>query len=133
MCNLNWKYKIDLKDPVIFQKIEKEYGVVIPDEFKMLIVNANAATPSKIHFMLGVDEKIVGSILSYNESDVDVDTVFAAMKVINCKEHLPFAIDPFGNYWCYSFSEHSVLFWDHETDEVSLVGLSIEKFLDLLY
>ena len=47
---------------------------------------------------------ILGGILSFNEEDEQegIDTVFSAMEAVNDNDLLPFAIDPFGNYICYS-------------------------------
>ena len=131
--DITWKYKIDLTDESVFSEIEKERGIVIHDDFKKFILEANAATPSKYNYMLGTTEKVVGAILSFNRNDVDVDTVYTALGAIEDKNLLPFAIDPFGNYLCYDLKESAVVFWNHESDVVASTKKSIEEFIDSLY
>ena len=36
--DITWKYKIDLTDESVFSEIEKERGIVIPDEFKKFMM-----------------------------------------------------------------------------------------------
>ena len=99
---MNWKYKIDVVNQNVFSDIEKKYGIVIAEELRALILTANAATPSKYNFMLGATERVVGAILSFNEGETDTDTVYTALSTMEDKTLVPFAIDPFGNYICYS-------------------------------
>lgn len=130
---MNWKYKIDVVNPNVFSNIEKKYGIVISEELRALILTANAATPSKYNFMLGTTEKVVGAILSFNEGETDTDTVYTAFSAIEDKALVPFAIDPFGNYICYSNKDNKVVFWNHETSEVSSTEKGLSEFLDSLY
>ena len=127
-----WKYKIDVEDKEIFPKIEKEYGVVLPIELKEFILENNAATPSKYNFMLGNTEKVIGAVLSFNYGELDTDTVFVAFSTIEDRTLIPFAIDPFGNYICYS-NNSKVVFWDHETSNVISTEKSLSEFLESLY
>ena len=131
--NMNWKYKIDVENQNVFSDIEKKYGVIISDELRALILMANAATPSKYNFMLGTAEKVLGAILSFNEGETDTDTVYAALSTMEDKSLVPFAIDPFGNYICYSNKDNKVVFWDHETNVVSSTEKGLSEFLNSLY
>ena len=131
--DITWKYKIELQDESVFSEIEKERGIIIPENLKELIVKANAATPSKYNFMIGTVEKVLGAILSFNKNEKDTDTVYTALKVIENKKLFPFAIDPFGNYICYNIDENEVVFWDHESDTVSSADKNLEQFLESLY
>ena len=130
---MNWKYKIDVANPNVFSDIEKKYGIVIAEELRALILTANAATPSKYNFMLGATERVVGAILSFNEGETDTDTVYTALSTMEDKALVPFAIDPFGNYICYSNKDNKVVFWDHETSVVSSTEKGLSEFLDSLY
>lgn len=132
-CNMEWKYKIELADRKVFSEIEKDRGIVFPSDLKKLIIEANAATPSKYRFMVGSDERVLGSVLSFNKDDTDADTVFTAFDGITEKELIPFGIDPFGNYICYSINDKKVVFHDHETGTVSSTDKSLKEFLDALY
>ena len=127
---MNWKYKIDVANPNVFSDIEKKYGIVISEELRVFILTTNAATPSKYNFMLGATERVLGAILSFNEGEMDTDTVYAALSVMEDKSLVPFAIDPFGNYLCSSNKDNKVVFWDHETSGISSTQKGLSEFID---
>lgn len=131
--NIVWKYKIELADKNVFGEIEKERGILIPEELKKLVIEANAATPDKYNFMVGPTERVFGAILSFNKNEEDTDTVFTALEVIDNKMLFPFAIDPFGNYICMNLTKKEVVFWNHETGDISSTGKSLEDLLNNLY
>ena len=116
-----------------FLKLKKKRHISFPNELKELIIEANAATPAKYNFMVGNVEKVLGAILSFNQNEADTDSVFVALSVISDTNLLPFGIDPFGNYICYSLKDKSVVFWDHETDNITDVSNSLSEFLESLY
>lgn len=131
--NIEWKYKIEVSNAIVFTEIEKERQISFPKDLKELIIEANAATPSKYNFMANNSEKVLGAILSFNRNEADTDSVFTALNAISDTNLMPFGIDPFGNYICYSLSNKSVVFWDHETDGIITVSESLSSFLDSLY
>ena len=128
-----WKYKIDLADKNIFDEIENERGIIIPDGLKKLINDENAATPDKYNFMVGSTERVFGALLSFNKNEEDTDTVFTALEAIEDKNLFPFAIDSFGNYICLELTTEDVVFWNHETGEVSSTHKGLQDLLDNLY
>lgn len=128
-----WKYKIDVADQKIFEELEQEQGIVIPEALKSLILEANAATPSKCHFVVEASEHILGAVLSFNRDEEDTDTIFTALTAVADKNLLPFAIDPFGNYICLDLKKGDVIFWDHETGNASIADTSLPDFLAGLY
>lgn len=130
---ITWKYKIDVVDMNIFTEIEKERNIVFPEELKNLILEANAATPSSYNFMVGNNERVLGAILSFNRDEGDADTVFSALSVISDSNLIPFGIDPFGNYICYSLKDNIIVFWDHETNRVDTTGKTLDAFIKALY
>lgn len=131
--NIVWKYKIDLADENVFSEIEKSREIKIPDAMKTLILEGNAATPEKYNFMVGSTERVFGAMLSFNKNENDTDTVYTALEVVDDKELLPFAIDPFGNYICLHLCSEEVVFWNHETGEVESTGKKLDDFLESLY
>ena len=135
MANIKWRFKIELKNENVFEKIEKKRNIKIPEALKSLIKEANAATPDTHRFLLQGNEMTLGGILSFNEEDEQegIDTVFSAMEAVNDNDLLPFAIDPFGNYICYSQSKGNVVCWNHEKLEVSDTGKTIGEFIADLY
>ena len=81
--SIEWKYKIDLSDNAISTLTEK-YGIYIPDDIVELLEKANAATPSKTKFMLKVDEKVLGAILSFNPGETEADSFESATQLLIC-------------------------------------------------
>lgn len=130
--DIEWKYKIELSDNAL-SDISSKYQVVIPDDLKKLLMIANAATPSKTRFMLKVDEKVLGAILSFNPNEKEADSFESAMNIGFEKNIVPFGIDPFGNYICYNTTDKSIMFFDHEEDSMEKVASSLEEFLGMLY
>lgn len=128
-----WKYKIDVADPNVFEEIASERKISFPTELKDFILNANAATPSNYNFMVGSNERVLGAILSFNRNESDTDTVFTALSVIDDSNLIPFGIDPFGNYICYSLKDNMVVFWDHETGAAYSTGKVLSAFIESLY
>ena len=130
--NIEWKYKIDLADNALSEMTSK-YQVVIPDDLKELLKVANAATPSKTRFMLKVDEKVFGAVLSFNPNEKEADSFESAMNIGFEKNILPFGIDSFGNYICYNTDNGSIVFFDHEEDNLEEAASTLEDFLNKLY
>lgn len=130
---ITWKYKIDVADINVFEEIEHERKICFPLELKNFILNTNAATPSRYNFMVGNNERVLGAILSFNHNESDTDSVFTALSVIDDHTLLPFGIDPFGNYICYSLKDNKIVFWDHETSRVDSTGKTLSEFIETLY
>ena len=130
---MEWKYKIDLSDENVFGVIEKERGVVLSDEFKSFIKEANAATPDKYTVVVGNAERVVGAIFSFNKNEQDVDSVFTGLAVVKDNNLIPFAVDPFGNYFCVNADSDEVLYWEHESQETVSSGKKLNDFIDSLY
>lgn len=131
--DITWKYMIEVSNTSVFEEIEKERRIPFPKELKEFILKTNAATPSKYNFMVGNDERVFGSVLSFNRNDSDTDSVFVALAAINDKNLIPFGIDPFGNYICYSINDNTIVFWNHETGNVVSTGDSLSDFISSLY
>ncbi len=130
--NINWKYKIDLVDDAIY-RMSNKYGVIIPNDLVKLLEVANGATPSKSKFMLKVDEKLLGAILSFNPDEHEADSFETAMIIDFDKNILPFAVDPFGNYICYNVNDGTIVFFDHEENSISIIATSLKDFMSMLY
>ena len=129
----NWKYKIDIKSASVFNEIEKQYRIKFADELREFITEHNGATPEKYHFMIENTEKVLGAVLSVNQGESDVDTIYSALSCIENSAIIPFAIDPFGNYICYSSATGMIVFWDHETNSVLSSEKNLTEFIDSLY
>lgn len=130
--NIEWKYKIDLEENAL-SEISSKYQIIIPDDLKVLLTVANAATPSKTRYMLRVDEKVFGAVLSFNPNEKEADSFESAMNIGFERNIIPFGIDPFGNYICYNTDNGNIMFFDHEEDNLEVIASTLEEFLDKLY
>ena len=130
--SIEWKYKVDLYEGAL-ERISNDYGVEIPDELAELLQKANGATPTKTKFMVNVDEKILGSILSFNLQESEADSFEVAMKSGFARNIIPFGIDPFGNYICYNTDNKNIIFFDHEENSGTIITNGLQKFIDMLY
>lgn len=130
---LIWKYKIDVEDANVFEKIGEKRGIIFPEDLKKFILECNAATPSKYCFMIGNNERVFGAVLSFNLNETEAESVFDVLPIIVDKNLIPFGVDPFGNYICYAVREKEIVFWDHETDKVISTGKILKDFIKELY
>ncbi len=131
--SIKWKYKIELRNKAVFKEIEEERNISFPKDLKDFVIEANAATPDKYKVMVGSDERVLGAVLSFNRDDEDVDTAFTAFEAINDVKLIPFAIDSFGNYFCYETDSKKIVFWNHENDKVTSSECDLKTFIDSLY
>lgn len=130
---LIWKYKIDVEDANVFEKIGENRGIIFPEDLKKFILECNAATPSKYCFMVGNNERVFGAVLSFNLNETEAESVFDVLPIIVDKNLIPFGVDPFGNYICYAVREKEIVFWDHETGKVISTGKILKDFIKELY
>lgn len=128
-----WKYKIELVDEKCFEKYEKEYGIVIPSELKDFIKDNNAASPNMDCIMFNGQERVVDSILSFNSTEDEATTFLEVYNLMEKKSNIPFAADPFGNYFYYSAESQKIGFYEHEEEAYSISEYSFSDFIDSLY
>ena len=128
-----WKFKIDIKDEGVFDKIAEEYNFIFPDDLKKFILNHNAASPEKKYVVIEGAERVYDETLSYNKDEIEASTFISAMKSIENVEYLPFAKDPFGNYFCYSIVTDKISFYDQDEGDFTNTDYSLDDFISALY
>lgn len=128
-----WKYKIALDDEKCFDKYEKEYDVVFPLELRNFILENNAASPNRDCIMIGDKERVVDTILSFNEYEEEATTFSDVYKIMENKKAIPFAADPFGNYYCYLTDIGRICFYDHEESVYYPTEYTLARFIEALY
>ncbi len=131
--SMNWNYKIDLKDEKVFNTIESEYSCKFPTDLKKFIIEHNAATPDANCVDINGIERVYDETLSYNQEETDASTFTSASKAVGSHLYIPFAKDPFGNYFCYSVKTKTIAFYSHEEQEVDDTDLSLKEFIDSLH
>ena len=130
---MEWKYKIDLEDERCFDKYEKECGFSFPMELKKFIIENNAASPNKKCVVFAGKERVLDYLISFNENEDESITFREAYKSIGKKDIIPFASDPFGNYFYYFLDGNKIGFYDHEELLFIESQYSLSEFLNALY
>ena len=126
---LEWKYVAPLdKDQVA--KIEAHFGFSLPEDYKASLETCNRGKPTLERFDTEREKECV---LDYM---VDLEATIAIAQAIPPDNLIPIATDPFGNFIAFKISDgriDSVVFWDHERDEISNLSGSFTEFLAKLY
>ena len=130
--NNKWLFKIDLNDITVIDEYEKEYDVVFPTVLRSFIIDTNAASPMKNSVDINGVERVYVGTLSFNRYEEDASTFISAMKAIGDKGYLPFAKDPFGNYFCYRSENGTVSFYNHEEDSIDNSNIGFDEFVEAL-
>ncbi|MBO5609068.1 MAG: SMI1/KNR4 family protein [Eubacterium sp.] len=128
-----WNFKIDLENDEVFKAIGEKYGVEFPEALKEFIIQNNAASPDADCIVIDGIERVYGETLSFNEEETEASTFNDAKFAVEDNQYLPFAIDPFGNYFCYSLTTDTIVFYDCEENTYSDSNLNLNEFIRRLY
>ena len=128
-----WLFKIELKDKTIFKKYERDYNIIFPSELEAFVLNNNASSPEQNAVDFNGVERIYDETLSFNLCDEEASTFNSAMKAVNCEDCLPFAKDPFGDYFCYNLENETVSFYNHEEDRIEKSDIGFHQFIEMLH
>lgn len=135
MNNITWKRVKKLRDSNSIAEFEKEYGIIIPDNFKEIIINSNSGRPSlDIVRTLDGREIEVKALLSFNKDDVEnIYNVIDYFKEQFNGRILPIATEPSGDYFCIDITSNSIFYWQSEGEKLTFIANNLEEFLDSLY
>ena len=112
---------------------EKEFhSRKISPKLRAFIRETNASTPNKCRIMIDKHERVFGKVLSFNKNEIAIDQVYSALTTIDNKRFMPFAIDPFGYYYCLKQYD-VVVSWEHEKNEIISTKMTLDDFLGSLY
>ena len=128
-----WNYKIDLKTLDVFDLVEKEYDIDFPNDLKTFIVEHNAASPDQYCVDVCGIERVYSETLSFNMEEPDATTFLSIKDAIKDRNYIPFALDPFGNFFCYSIKDSEISFYNHEEESFDNTGKSLDDFILSLY
>lgn len=129
----NWNYKINLKDESVFNSIAKAYSCEFPSELKEFIIEHNASTPDANCVDINGIERVYDETLSFNDEETEASTFASASEAVDSHLYIPFAKDPFGNYFCYSIEKNTISFYSHEEQEMDDTNMRLEEFIDSLH
>lgn len=129
----NWKYKIELRDSSVFDKLAKLFGTSIPEDLRAFVIECNAAYPENNHILIEQNERIFQAVLSFNEYETEATSVFDLIDGSPVDSAVPFGLDPFGNVFYYSLADGKVLYWEHEENSVSRTEYSLDSLIANLF
>lgn len=122
-------------DESILRAVEEKMGIALPADYRRLILAQSGATPLPRIFTLRGRERVFDRLLSA-EAAKHPNLADALEWTTDFDRRLvPFAVDPFGNLLCFSYSTDTactVVFADLESGEVNPVSMSFTGLLCLL-
>lgn len=124
-----WKYVKEI-DTAIISEIEKTYSINLPDDYKQSLEFCNGGKPLKDKFDI-IDRK--ECVVDYM---TDVNDSSETKHMISKHNIFPIASDPFGNSIGYLIKTNKltkIVFWNHESNDITFIADSFNKFLSLLY
>jgi cell wall assembly regulator SMI1 len=132
MSDIVWKYIKPLENDTAIEEFEKTCGLEFPADLKECVkMNNGGRLTVNIFDTKETQERIMGSLLSFNKSDLDnIYSVFSILQK-EAKNFLPFARDPAGNFLCVLHGK--IVFWLHETNTYEYVAESFTELLEKLY
>ena len=127
--SLKWKY-IEPLDEGQLSKIEKYFGLSMPEDYKKSLVECNRGKPTLERFDT---ERQKECVLDYM---INLEETVAIAQTISADNLIPIGRDPFGNLIAFKIAVgqvDSVVFWDHEKNKISKISSSFAEFLNKLY
>ncbi len=131
--SLKWKY-VEPLDESQLSKIEKHFGLSLPEDYKKLIVECNRGKPLLERFDTELQKECVLDYMIDLEEMVTIAQVLASEYGVD--NLIPIGRDPFGNLIAFKIAGgqiDSVVFWDHEENKISKISGSFTEFLRKLY
>ena len=132
MQDITWKYVKTLQSESAVEDFEKANNVSFPQDMKECIKANNGGRPDRKFFDTDkAKERVFKTLLSFNETDIENIYKFFPIVRNTVPDLLPFASDPFGNFFCVK--ENRIVLLMHETGAIEEVADSFSHFLSKLY
>ncbi len=128
-----WDYKIDIKNEKAFATISEMIGTDFPEDLKEFILAHNAASPEMNCVDINDIEYGYDETLSFNEDEEEATTALFVLDNIECDGYIPFARDPFGNYFLYAIDSGNIAYYSHEEQSVDDSEMDLEMFISSLH
>src|SRR5690625_172087 len=119
MNHLKWKYTYNQISEQNVITIVSRVNFKVPESYIKCAAQNNGGHVEPKLFRVDGKDKVFGSLLSYDESDMEyILKVYEDYKDTLPKKILPFAFDPTGNLICFDYknldTDPIVVFWEHE-------------------
>ncbi len=135
--NINWKNSKGNFEKEVVENFEKYHGIKFPEKYIEIVKKFNGAYPDKNKFDLENEkEKVFYKLLNWDlNRKNNLKEMYENHKTNFDGKIIPFGEDPFGNLFCFNFKKEnpSILYWNHELNEHTLIAENFESFLKMLY
>ncbi|OIJ14227.1 hypothetical protein BKP37_09090 [Anaerobacillus alkalilacustris] len=132
--NLEWKFEKPVATNRVLEQLESTLDVTLPMSYKLLVKQHNGARPrpNMIKMMNGND-RVIKTFLTVYPTKGGINDVLEWLGKQLPHKMVPFANDPFGNYFCFHYKtskgEPSIVFWNHEKQQEEFMAHSFEEFI----
>jgi len=132
---IQWGFVEPLKDSFLIEAFERQERVRFPEEYRVRVLRFNGAYPSKESFITKNGTiTTMKCLLSFNKDSVESIWVLPDYFCADLqRQYVNFADDDNGNHICFDKNDLSVVWIDHETEQIEKVAPDFESFLNMLF
>ena len=137
LSRVSWKYGGPVSGDAI-QTFESEMNFEFPAALRKILIAHDGGRPQLQALVLpGGREVILERLLAVvSQNGTTISSANQALRSQGFQGLLPFATDPFGNLFCFTFQQEGeagpILFWNHETGTTQRICGSFTDLLGLL-
>ena len=131
-----WRFEKAPATDRVLDQIEKQFAITLPTTYKNLVKLHNGGRP-RPHVLLTDDdgaERVIKTFLTVHPTKGGIRDVYDWLKDQLPEKCIPFASDPFGNYFCFHYGKATdkpvIIFWDHEQNQPEVMATTFEGFLE---
>jgi len=126
-----------LKDVTLLEKFSKQFRVTFPTKY-LELAKAGIEEPFEKQLVMTKkgNERVIDNFVSFNEDTYSIfDVTDWIHDDVGFANLIPFASDPFGNYFCFDKSTNpmKIVWWFHETDDIEEISDDFDQFIASLY
>lgn len=115
--------------------VERKNKFIFPQEIKSFLLANNGGQPNKTIYTQNSQDYVVDFFLPIKSTEFE-DLTYSAtitdLSDIIPNTVIPFAIDPFGNYFVFDKAEGKIYFLEMEEVALSLLASDFESFISSL-
>ena len=130
-----WRFEKAPATDRVLEQIEKHLFITLPSSYKNLVKvhNGGRPRPNVVRINDGT-ERVIKTLLTVHPTKGGIRDVYDWLKDQLPEKCIPFASDPFGNYFCFHYAkstdEPTIIFWNHEQKRPEVLATSFQHFLE---
>jgi len=133
MARIIWKYGKPLSDVKFIENIEKELNVKLPSAYVEIVTQHDNSRPNLDCFKAEKGREYVFGYFFTLKNDDFLRCCKSFMTDCGFPNFMPFADTPNGDDICFDIRDWSIVYVNHETNEIEKVAPSFSDFLEMLY